>query len=70
MNLSKSLVYLSTGLNADGVVLEKMRNLEEVQRAPEIMALLDDAIIENRQAAEMCAIHRDILSGSMDTFAS
>ncbi len=70
MNLSKSLVYLSTGLNADGVVLEKMRALEEVQRTPEIMALLDDAVIENRQAAEMCAIHRDILSGSMDTFAS
>ena len=32
--------------------------------------LLEDAIIENRQAIEMGTIYRDILSGTMDAYAS
>jgi magnesium transporter len=70
MNLGKSLVYLSTGLNADLVVMERLRKTEEFKQYPEDYALLDDAIIENRQAIEMCSIHREILNGTMDTYAS
>jgi magnesium transporter len=32
--------------------------------------LIEDAIIENRQAKEMRNIHRDILNGALDAFAS
>ena len=32
--------------------------------------LLDDVIVENRQAIEMCVIYRDIMSSSTDAFAS
>ncbi len=70
MNLGKSLVYLSTGLNADLNVMEKLRNHEDFRQFPDDVALLDDAIIENRQAIEMCSIHREILNGTLDTFAS
>ena len=32
--------------------------------------LLEDAIVENRQASEMAKIYTDILTGMMDAFAS
>ncbi|HOW37525.1 MAG TPA: magnesium transporter CorA family protein [Candidatus Izemoplasmatales bacterium] len=70
MNLGKSLVYLSTGLNADLVVMERLRKIEEFKLFPEDVALLDDAMIENRQAIEMCSIHREIINGTMDAYAS
>lgn len=70
MNLGKSLVYLSTGLNSDLTVMERLRKLEDFKLSPEDMALLDDAMIENRQAVEMCSIHREILNGTMDAYAS
>lgn len=31
---------------------------------------MEDVIVENKQAIEMCTIYRDILSGTMDAFAS
>lgn len=70
MNLGKSLVYLSTALNSNQVVLDKLKNHPLFVQFPDGLALIDDAIIENRQAIEMCSIHRDILNGSMDTYAS
>lgn len=70
MNLGKSLVYLSTGLNADLIVMERIRKIEDFKQYADDYALLDDAIIENRQAIEMCSIHREILNGTMDTYAS
>lgn len=70
MSLGKSLVYLSTGLNADIVILEKIRRLEMFKQYEDDVDLIDDAIVENRQAMEMCSIHRDILNGTMDAYAS
>lgn len=70
MSLGKSLVYLSTGANSDGLVLEKLKRIEQFRKYEEDLELIEDAIIENRQAMEMCYIHRDILNGTMDAFAS
>jgi len=70
MNLGKSLVYLSTGLNADILVLEKIKRIEAFKQYEDDVDLIDDAIVENRQAMEMCSIHRDILNGTMDAYAS
>lgn len=41
-----------------------------VKAYPEDEELLEDVIIENKQAIEMSNIYRDILSGTMDAFAS
>ena len=41
-----------------------------LQRTEDETDLLEDVIIENKQAIEMCTIYRDILSGTMDAFAS
>ena len=70
LELEKSLVYFSTSLRANEVVLEKMLRTESVKSYPDDAELLEDTIIENKQAIEMARIYSDILSGTMDAFAS
>ena len=71
MKLEKSLVFFSTSLKGNELVMEKLLRQESImKRFPEDTDLLEDVIIENKQAIEMCAIYRDIMSGTMDAFAS
>ena len=70
MKLEKSLVYFSTSLKGNEMVLEKMLRMDMLRKYPDDSDLLEDVIIENKQAMEMCAIYRDIMSGTMDAFAS
>lgn len=70
LKLEKSLVFFSTSLKANEGVLEKLQKPNFLKQYPDDMDLLDDVIIENRQAMEMAAIYRSILSGTMSTFAS
>lgn len=70
MALEKSLVYFSTSLKSNEMVLEKLVKVNYVRKYPEDTDLLEDVIVENRQAIEMCSIYRDILSGTMDAYAS
>ncbi|HML47074.1 MAG TPA: magnesium transporter CorA family protein [Clostridia bacterium] len=70
LKLEKSLVFFSTSIKGNEVVLERMLRQEHIQKYPEDAELLEDVIIENKQAMEMCGIYRDILSGTMDAFAS
>ena len=70
LSLEKSLVYFSTSLKANEAVLEKMMKLKFLKQYPEDEELLEDAIIENKQAIEMANIYSNILSGTMDAFAS
>lgn len=70
LKIEKSLVFFSTSLKANEVVLEKILKSNVLKRYPDDTDLLEDVIIENKQAMEMCAIYRDIISGTMDAFAS
>lgn len=70
LELEKSLVYFTTSLRSNEVVFEKMFKLETIKRYPEDEDLLEDLIIENKQAIEMANIYSGILSGTMDAFAS
>ena len=70
LELEKSLVYFTTSLRANEVVLEKMMRMEAIKQYPEDQDLLEDVIIENKQAIEMANIYSNILSGTMDAFAS
>jgi len=70
LKLEKSLVYFSTSLKSNEVVLEKLMKLDVIKKYPEDTELLEDVIIENRQAMEMTNIYSSILSGTMDAFAS
>ncbi|SHH53119.1 magnesium transporter [Sporobacter termitidis DSM 10068] len=70
LKLEKSLVYFSTSLKSNESVLEKMLKLEAIKKFEEDQDLLEDVIIENKQAIEMTNIYSSILSGTMDAFAS
>ena len=70
LGLEKTLVYFSTSLKGNEIVLEKLLRMDFVKNYPDDTELLEDVIIENKQAIEMCNIYRDILSGTMDAFAS
>ena len=50
--------------------LEKLLKNEKIKKYPEDTDLLEDVIIENKQAIEMANIYSGILSGMMDAFAS
>lgn len=70
LELEKSLVYFTTSLRSNEVVLEKLLRSEKIKKYPEDTELLEDVIIENKQAIEMANIYSGILSGTMDAFAS
>ncbi len=70
LDLEKSLVYITTALKANEAVLEKMLKLDIIKKFPDDKDLLDDVMVENKQAIEMANIYSGILSGMMDAFAS
>lgn len=70
LKLEKCLVYFTTSLKSNELLIAKLQrskltNINEVDED-----LLEDVMIEIKQASEMANIHRDILSGLMGTFAS
>ncbi|MDI9513716.1 MAG: magnesium transporter CorA family protein [Bacillota bacterium] len=70
MELSKSLVYFTTSLKSNETVLERLLPGKLIKMYEEDQDLLEDTIIENKQAIEMANIYGSILSSMMDAFAS
>ncbi|HOG00053.1 MAG: Magnesium transport protein CorA [Firmicutes bacterium ADurb.Bin248] len=70
LGLEKSLVYFTTSLRSNETVLEKLLKSERIKKYPEDTDLLEDVIVENRQAIEMANIYSGILSNLMDSYAS
>lgn len=64
--LETNLVYFATSLSANKVVLERLTRYERIKTYPEDKDLLDDVIVENRQAIEMTNIYKDIIHGTRD----
>lgn len=70
LKMEKSLVYFNTSLKSNEIILERMQRSRWLQNDPEAEDLIEDVIIENKQAIEMANIYSSILSGMMDAFAS
>ena len=70
LGLEKSLVYFSTSLKSTETVLEKILRGRVIKLYEEDQELLEDVLIEVKQAIEMSNIYSNILSGTMDAFAS
>lgn len=70
LNLQKSLVYFTTSLKSNNIVMQKMLKSNYLKMYEDDQELLEDVIIENQQAIEMAETHTSILSGMMDAFAS
>ncbi|GAA3327183.1 hypothetical protein GCM10020331_066130 [Ectobacillus funiculus] len=72
LGLEKSLVYFATSLKSNKVVIQKlMRSRSEYLKMYEDdQDLLEDVLVENKQAIEMAEIYSNILNGMMTTFSS
>ena len=70
LNIEKTLVYISTSLKANDAVLEKLSKGNVITLYEDDSDLMEDAIIENKQAIEMANIYREILTSMTDTYAT
>ena len=70
LSLEKGLVYFTTSLKSNEIVMEKTMRGKIVKLYEEDEEILEDAITENRQAIEMAQIYSNILNGTMDAYAS
>lgn len=70
LSLEKSLVYFTTSLKSNELVMEKTMRGKIIKLYEEDEDILEDAITENRQSIEMAKIYSDILNGTMDAYAS
>ena len=68
--LESNLVYFATSLRANGVVLDRLTRYGRLRQYEEDQELLDDVIIENKQAIEMTQIYRDIINGTRELLST
>jgi magnesium transporter len=70
LKYQKSLTYFTTALKSNELMMERLQRSQLFKMYPEDEDLLEDVLIENRQAIEMTNIASNILSSMMDAFAS
>lgn len=70
LRTEKTLVYFMTSLKANDLVLEKLRKGTVFNLYENDLDLLEDAVIENKQAIEMSGIYKDILTSISNTYAT
>ena len=61
LSLEKGLVYFTTSLKSNELVMEKTLRGKIIKLYEEDEEILEDAITENRQAIEMAQIYSNIL---------
>ena len=71
LQIQKSLVYFSTSLSTNEVLMEKLLKISYFKlSSEEERDFLEDTITDNKQAIEMANVYTTILTGTMDAFAS
>ncbi|GAB1484225.1 magnesium transporter CorA family protein [Treponema sp.] len=70
LSIQKSLVYFTTSLKTNELLLEKLQKSPLIRFKEDEGELLEDVLTENKQAIEMANIYSSILTGMMDAFAS
>lgn len=70
MRIQKSLVYFVTALRSNEMLMMKLERTNFLQLNEEEREFLQDLIVDTSQALEMANIYTNILSSTMDAFAS
>jgi magnesium transporter len=70
MRIQKSLVYIVTALRSNELLLIKMERTNMLGLTEEEREFLSDQIVDMSQALEMANIYTNILSSTLDAFAS
>lgn len=69
-NLEKSLMYFTSSLKSNQLLLEKIIKTKIIKFDEEDQDWLEDVEVDNHQAMEMANTYSQIISGTMDAFAS
>ena len=70
LKAQKSLVYFTTALKSNEVMLQHLQRSQLFKQYPDDQDLLEDVLTEIQQAIEMATISSGILTGMMDAYAS
>ncbi len=70
LKYQKSLVHFTTALRSNELMLERLQRSQLFKLYPDDEDLLDDVLIEIRQALEMTGISSNILAQTVDAFNS
>lgn len=70
MRIQKSLVYFVTALRSNELLFMKLERTNFLALNEEEKEFLNDLIVDNAQALEMANIYTNILSSTLDAFAS
>lgn len=69
-NIQKSLVYFTTSLKSNQMLLEKFRKTRIIKLDEEDQDWIDDVEIDNRQALEMADTYTQLMAQTNDTLTS
>jgi len=69
LDLENSLVYFTTSLKGNDMVINRLMKASHVKKYTEDEELLEDVTIENQQAMEMASMYTDILARTMEAYA-
>ncbi len=69
-DLESNLVYFATSLRANGLVLDRLTRYGRIRKFEEDQDLLEDLIIENKQAIEMTSIYREVITGTRELLSA
>lgn len=70
LHMEKALIYFLTALKGNQSVMEKIRSSGFVTATAENRNLLDDVLIENKQATDMAEIFSQIMGSLSDAFGA
>ncbi len=70
LEIEKSLVYFSSSLKSIGIMLGRISRRRYIRLDEDDNELLEDVIIEIKQATEMSEIYLNILTGTMDMLST
>lgn len=70
MRIQKSLVYFVTALRSNEMLMMKLERTNFLALTEDEKEILNDLIVDNSQALEMANIYTNILSSTLDAFAS
>ena len=72
LRIEKSLVYFVNSLSSNDLLMMKMKRTDflKIRDDEELTDMFEDSIIDNSQALEMSNVYTNILSGTMEAYAS
>lgn len=70
MKFEKSMIYFNASVKGNQVVLEKLNRGKAIKLYEDDEDILEDTMIENRQAIEMIQTYSEILNGIVDMFGT